>query len=90
MDSKKTTTNPYAAEFRERAVQMVVDHLDSYASMDDEIAAERARAAALGLDYRRPGSPAKGADAGEGAASDDGLDPDRADERERAADRAGE
>jgi len=54
--------------------------------LDDEIAAERARAAAMGLDYRRPGSPAKGAE----TSDDDGLDPDRADERERAADRAGE
>ena len=33
MDSKKNTTSPYPAEFRERAVQMVVDHLDSYESL---------------------------------------------------------
>ena len=57
--------------------------------LDEEIAAERARASALGLDYRRPGSPAKGAGAGADS-DDDGLDPDRADERERAADRGGE
>ena len=33
MDRKKNTTSPYPAEFRERAVQMVIDHLDSYASL---------------------------------------------------------
>ena len=33
MASKKNTTSPHPAEFRERAVQMVVDHLDSYASL---------------------------------------------------------
>lgn len=33
MDRKKNTTSPYPAEFRERAVQMVVDHLDSYESL---------------------------------------------------------
>ena len=33
MDSKKNTTSPYPAEFRERAVQMVVDHLDGYHSL---------------------------------------------------------
>ncbi|TCM86627.1 transposase [Rhodovulum steppense] len=33
MDGKENTTRPYPAEFRERAVQMVVDHLDSYASL---------------------------------------------------------
>ncbi|SPJ25812.1 hypothetical protein PAA8504_03663 [Palleronia abyssalis] len=27
---KKNTTSPYPAEFRERAVQMVADHLDGY------------------------------------------------------------
>ena len=45
MDSKKTTTSPYPAEFRERAVQMVIDHLDSYASLT---AAVRDIAAKLG------------------------------------------
>ena len=45
MDSKKNTTSPYPAEFRERAVQMVVDHLDSYASLT---AAVRDIAAKLG------------------------------------------
>ena len=45
MDSKKNTTSPYPAEFRERAVQMVVDHLDSYASLT---AAVRDMAAKLG------------------------------------------
>ena len=34
MDSKKNTTSPYPAEFRERGVQMVIDHLDSYARWD--------------------------------------------------------
>ena len=33
MDRKKNTTSPYPAEFRERAVQMVVDHLDGYRSL---------------------------------------------------------
>ncbi|WP_155774203.1 IS3 family transposase [Rhodovulum sp. MB263] len=33
MDRKKNTTSPYPAEFRERAVQMVIDPLDSYASL---------------------------------------------------------
>mgnify|MGYP001301562097 CR=1 FL=1 len=45
MDSKKNTTSPYPAEFRERAVQMVLDHLDSYASLT---AAVRDIAAKLG------------------------------------------
>ena len=45
MDSKKNTTSPYPAEFRERAVQMVIDHLDSYASLT---AAVRDIAARLG------------------------------------------
>jgi transposase-like protein len=33
MDRKKNTTSPYPAEFRERAVRMVADHLDSYCSL---------------------------------------------------------
>lgn len=33
MHGKKNTTSPYPAEFRERGVQMVVDHLDSDASL---------------------------------------------------------
>jgi transposase len=33
MDRKPHTTSPYPTEFRERAVQMVVDHLDSYRSL---------------------------------------------------------
>jgi len=45
MDGKKNTTSPYPAEFRERAVQMVIDHLDSYASLT---AAVRDIAAKLG------------------------------------------
>jgi len=45
MDSKKNTTSPYPAEFRERAVQMVIDHLCSYASLT---AAVRDIAAKLG------------------------------------------
>ena len=45
MDSKKNTTSPYPAEFRERAVQMVIDHLDSHASLT---AAVRDIAAGLG------------------------------------------
>ena len=45
MDSKKNTSRPYPEEFRERAVQMVIDHLDSYASLT---AAVRDIAAKLG------------------------------------------
>ena len=45
MDRKKNTTSPYPAEFRERAVQMVIDHLDSYANLT---AAVRDIAAKLG------------------------------------------
>lgn len=45
MDSKKNTTSRYPAEFRELAVQMVIDHLDSYASLT---AAVRDIAAKLG------------------------------------------
>lgn len=33
MDRKKNTTSPYPAEFRDRAVQMVIDHLDGYRSL---------------------------------------------------------
>ena len=33
MDRKNHRTSPYPAEFRERAVQMVVDHLESYRSL---------------------------------------------------------
>ncbi|WP_416361518.1 transposase [Leisingera sp.] len=33
MDRKKNTTSPYPAEFRERAVQMVIEHLDGYRSL---------------------------------------------------------
>ena len=33
MDRKKHRTSPYPAECRERAVQMVVDHLESYRSL---------------------------------------------------------
>ena len=33
MDRKKHSTKPYPAEFRERAVQMVIDHFDSYATL---------------------------------------------------------
>ena len=33
MDRKTHGTSPYPAEFRERAVQMVVDHLESYRSL---------------------------------------------------------
>ncbi|SPJ24609.1 transposase [Palleronia abyssalis] len=33
MDRKKNTTSPYPAEFRERAVQMVADHLDGYSTL---------------------------------------------------------
>ena len=33
MDREKRRTSPYPAELRERAVQMVVDHLDSYRSL---------------------------------------------------------
>jgi transposase len=33
MDRKKQTTSPYPAEYRERAVQMVDDHLENYRSL---------------------------------------------------------
>ena len=33
MYRKKNPTRPYPAEFRERAVQMVVDHLDGYSTL---------------------------------------------------------
>ena len=33
MDRKTHRTSPYPAEFRERAVQMVLDHLESYRSL---------------------------------------------------------
>lgn len=33
MEREKNTTSPYPAKFRERAVQMVVDHLDGYSSL---------------------------------------------------------
>jgi len=38
MDRKKNTTSPYPAEFRTRAVQMVVDHLGSYGSLTAAVA----------------------------------------------------
>jgi len=47
--------------------------------VDREIAAERKREAALGLDFRRPGSPAqgpKGEADGEGTDATDGKDDD--------------
>lgn len=33
MDRKMNTTSPYPAEFSERAVQMVIGHLDGYRSL---------------------------------------------------------
>jgi len=33
MDREIHSTSPYPAEFRERAVQMVVDHLEGYSSL---------------------------------------------------------
>ncbi len=33
MDRKKNTTSPYPAEFRGRAVQMVIEHPDGYRSL---------------------------------------------------------
>lgn len=33
MDRKKNTTSPYPAEFRERAVRMVAEHVEGYASL---------------------------------------------------------
>ena len=33
MDRKKNTTSPYPTEFRERAVRMVEEHVDGYASL---------------------------------------------------------
>ena len=43
MDRKKNTMSPYPVEFRERAVQMVVDHLDSYASRTAAVGAIAAK-----------------------------------------------
>jgi len=51
MDRKKNPTSPYPAEFRERAVQMVIDHLDSCASL---AAAVRDIASKLELRVRQP------------------------------------
>ncbi len=51
--------------------------------MDREIAAERKREAALGLDFRRPGSPAQGPK-GEAAGTDTTSGKD--DHEDRAAD----
>lgn len=33
MDRKKNTTSHYPAEFRERAVRLVEEHVDGYASL---------------------------------------------------------
>ena len=33
MDRKKHTTSPYPAEFRERAVRMVEEHVEDYRSL---------------------------------------------------------
>ena len=53
--------------------------------VDREIAAERKREAALGLDFRRPGSPAQGP---KGEAAEDGSDAsnDKDDDQDRVAD----
>ena len=37
MDRKTHSTKPYPAEFRERAVQMVIDHFDSYTTLTAEV-----------------------------------------------------
>ena len=52
--------------------------------VDREIAAERKREAALGLDFRRPGSPAQGP--GEGTAKDTDQDSAKDDEADDTAD----
>jgi capsid protein len=52
--------------------------------VDREIAAERKRELALGLDFRRPGSPAQGP--GEGGVKDTDQDSDRDDETDDSAD----
>jgi hypothetical protein len=44
--------------------------------VDRDIAAERARERALGLDFRRPGSPAQGVQALSGQGEDEGKDED--------------
>lgn len=44
--------------------------------VDRDIAAERARERALGLDFRRPGSPAQGVQALAGPGEDEGKDDD--------------
>ena len=67
------------------------------AQVDREIAAERKRELALGLDFRRPGSPAQGPGEGEAkeadqdSAKDDGADDDaqeRGDEKPDASEGA--
>jgi capsid protein len=54
--------------------------------VDRDIAAERARERALGLDFRRPGSPAQGVQALPGPREDEGKDEntDRTDETDDA------
>ena len=41
MDRKKNTTSPYPAEFRERAVQMVADHLVGYSTLTAAVRTQR-------------------------------------------------
>ena len=57
--------------------------------VDRDIAAERARERALGLDFRRPGSPAQGVQAlqGPGEDGDNDDDTDQTDKTDDAADR---
>lgn len=64
MDSKKTTTSPYPAEFRERAEQMVSDHLDSHRSLTAAVrdisrkpgcSPDSLRVCAPGPRHRQPG-----------------------------------
>jgi capsid protein len=52
--------------------------------VDREIAAERARERALGLDFRRPGSPAQGVQALTGPDGDEDEDTDQTDETDDA------
>jgi capsid protein len=57
--------------------------------VDREIAAERARERALGLDFRRPGSPVQGVQAvpGPGEAGDEDEDTDQTDQTDDAEER---
>ena len=54
--------------------------------VDREIAAERKREAELGLDFRRPGSPAQAAGGGAGPGEAEGQRPDQEDDGDQQED----